>query len=90
MAKDIDKETKNFLIGSAIGGAVGLGLALYFLSSGKKANSMEHIASHLGEMLNCKELKRVEKKVHTHEETIDDVLNIISAGIHLWGKIKKR
>jgi len=98
----IDKETKNILIGTAIGGILGVCTASIFLASRNQAkerapsmDTLSKIITHFGEVLSDQDIKKtsivkgIEKKINKHENTIDDVLNIISSGLHLWNRIKK-
>ncbi len=91
-----DKDSKLFT-GLLIGGAVGLGALVFFLATRKEKAPMNAIGEailRVGEILedhNIDEpetVRRFEKKVHSHENTIGDVVNWVATGIQLWKKFK--
>lgn len=98
----IDKDTKNILLGITIGGILGIGAASFMLASKKHAkedktssDTLGKIVSQFGEVLSDHQIKKpsfvkgLEKELHKHENTIGDVLDIVSSGLHLWNTIKK-
>jgi hypothetical protein len=91
-----DKDSKLF-IGLLIGGAVGVGALTIFLVTRKdKAplNTIGEAILRVGEILDNHHieepasLKRMEKKIHSHESTASEVIDWIATGLHLWKKFK--
>jgi len=98
---NLDKDTKKFLTGALLGGVLGICLASMHSASKKasKRNStldaIGKVVIHAGEILKSREtadspiVHNIGKSIHNQEETISDVLEIVSSGIHLWQKFRK-
>ena len=97
----LDKDTKKFLAGALLGGVIGIWVASMH-SASKKASKRNHTLDaigkaviHVGEILKSREtadspmMHNLGKSIHNHEETISDVLEIVSSGINLWQKFRK-
>ncbi len=91
-----DQDSKLF-VGLLIGGAVGLGALTLFLATRKNKaplNTIGEAILRMGEILdehNIEEpapVKRMEKKIHRHENSIGDVVEWVATGLHLWKKFK--
>lgn len=91
-----EKDTK-LVIGLLIGGAVGFGALTIFLATRKEKEPLGRIGetiTRIGEILgehHIEEpapLRRVEKKIHAHEGTIEQVVDWVAIGISLWKKLK--
>lgn len=92
-----DKDSK-LVIGALIGGVVGIGaLSLFLATRGSKRSSMNTIGQaivRMGEIFENhgieepSSVRNMEKKIHKHEETVEQVLDWIAAGMHLWKKFK--
>jgi hypothetical protein len=96
----IEKDTKNILLGAAIGAAVGIGAAviLHAARSHKKGNSSHGIGqvlAHVGEAVKHHledpegTLREIDKKIEKNEDTIVDVLEWAALGVQLWNKFSK-
>ena len=93
---DLDKDSKLF-VGLLIGGVVGVGALTVFLATRKGKEPLNRIGEmivRVGEILgehNIEEptaIKQVEKKIHSHETSIENVVDWIATGISLWKKFK--
>ena len=97
----LDKDTKKFLAGALLGGVIGICLSSMH-SDSKKAtkrnktlDAIGKAAVHVGEILKSRDtaespmIHNIGKTIHNHEETISDVLEIVTSGIHLWQKFTK-
>lgn len=100
--QNLSKESKNILIGTLIGGAIGVCLASIYLASKKEErksdsslSTLGKVVVQMGEMLTSEDVKStplikdVEKKAHKHEGAILEILDLLSMGIHVWEKFKK-
>ena len=94
---NLDKGTKDFLIAAAIGGVLGICLASIFSSKREDRSSLSTLGQmivQMGEMLDKRTVKHtpiiddLEKQAHKHTDVISDVIELITAGIHLWKKLK--
>ncbi|GAB4189093.1 MAG: hypothetical protein Tsb0015_09590 [Simkaniaceae bacterium] len=100
---NIDKDSKNIIIGACVGGIVGLGMAsiCYAAKHQKKGKSTLEIIgktmTHIGEALEhpksalshaCETLEDVEHTVEKHESKIVDILEWTAASIHLLKKLR--
>lgn len=100
---NLDKDTKNILLGALIGGVVGMG-AISILcavrSDKKDENSplelLGKAIGQVGEIVQSRKINEAEsfvretdKKIHGHESRIAEVLEWTAAGIELWKKLKK-
>jgi gas vesicle protein len=97
----LDKDTKKFLAGALLGGVLGICLSSMHSASkkGSKHNktldALGKAVIHMGEILKSKEtadspiIHNFGKSIHEHEETITDVLEIVSSGLNLWQKFRK-
>lgn len=98
----IDKDSKNILIGAAVGGIIGLCVGSVLFGSKREAKkektslgNLGNLVDQIGEVLSSHDVKeppfvkKIEKEVHRHENTIVDVLDMVSSGLHLWERIKK-
>ena len=91
-----DKDSKLF-IGLLIGGAVGIGALTIYLATRKDKAPLSTVGEailRLGEILQNHHieeplsLKRVEKKIHSHENTMEEAVDWIVTGLYLWKKFK--
>lgn len=99
---NLDKDSKNVLIGALIGGALGVSVMALLSSSkhhekgkGGSLNTIGKAIAQVGEILECHNiseadslLKDVEKKIRKEENKAVDVLEWVATGIQLWKKIK--
>ena len=96
-----DKETKKFLTGAVIGSVLGICVASMYAASKKASTQNRSLDAlgkaiiHMGEILKGSDttdtplIHNLGKSIHKHEETISDVVEILSSGIHLWQKFRK-
>jgi gas vesicle protein len=94
---NLDKDSKLFM-GIVIGGVVGIGALTIFLATrrGKESplNSIGEAIVHIGEIFEKHDIeepapmRKIEKKILKHENTISEVLDWVATGIDLWKKIK--
>lgn len=106
MLDDLDKDTKNILIGAAIGGVLGLGLSMIIAHSSKhKHQPLEFIGQALnqfGDLIDkgaheCKHLCKdarcmmhnVEKTLNKGDNTVAHVMELVTAALQVWNKLKK-
>jgi gas vesicle protein len=91
-----DKDSQLF-VGLLIGGAVGIGALTLFMATRKGKEPLGRIGEtilRIGEILgehNIEEpasVRRMEKKIHAHEGTIEQVVDWVAMGINLWKKYK--
>jgi gas vesicle protein len=95
MLDDLDKNTKNIVIGALIGGAVGLTASL-FMSGGRHKNcsSLGKVVNQLGEVIESTRsgksmMKKAEREVESNENVLLSAIDLAAAGIDLWKKFKK-
>ncbi len=91
-------KNSNLVIGLVIGGVVGIGiLSIYLAAKRSKEAPLSTIGQaiiHIGEILENNGIegpaviKNFEKKVHKHENSIDEILGWVATGIHLWKQFK--
>ncbi len=105
---NLDKNSKNMLVGAILGGATGLCAASALFASMKKKEENEEItsASAVGEMeemlsevekfLSQHNLKtpaefarKTEKTLKKNESKISSMMDVVSAGFHLWNSFKR-
>lgn len=99
---NLDKGSKDILLGALIGGVLGAcATAVYFSSkTGEKPersslSSIGRLVVQMGEMLTQQGVHQtpivrdIEKKVHAHEDTVANVMALVSLGIQLWEKFRK-
>lgn len=99
-----NKDSNNsMLIGALIGGVVGaLATAIYLSSKDEgheckssSSSAFGRIIMQMGEMLSSEDMRKthvtkgVEKNAQKYEDTVSDVLRLVSSGMNLWEKIKK-
>lgn len=88
----------HLVVGLVIGGVVGIGALSIFLAAKrcKEApfSTIGQAILHFGEILQNSGLeepapiRHFEKKIHKHENSIDEVLSWVATGIHLWKHFK--
>jgi len=92
-----DKDSKLF-VGLVVGGIVGVGALTIFLVTRKGAEPLNRIGEavlRIGEILgehNIEEpaaIKQMEKKIHSHQSSIENVVDWVATGISIWKKLKK-
>lgn len=101
---NLDKDTKNILLGALIGGVIGIGAIsiLCATRSEKKeeGNSpLELIGTalgQLGEIVNSRKIdhaqsfvREADRNIQKHESTLSEILEWTALGIDLWKKVKK-
>lgn len=91
-----DKDSQLF-VGLMIGGIVGVGALTLFLATRKGKEPLNRIGEvivRIGEILGDhgieepSVLKSMEKKIHSHESCIANVVEWVATGISLWKKFK--
>ncbi len=91
-----DKDSHLF-VGLMIGGIVGVGALTLFLATRKGKEPLNRIGEvivRIGEILGDhgieepSALKQMEKKIHSHENCIANVVDWVATGINLWKKFK--
>lgn len=91
-----DKDSKLF-VGLLIGGALGVGALTLFLATRKgkePLNKIGEVIVRIGEILGDHGIeepaavKQMEKKIHSHEICIENVVDWVATGISLWKKYK--
>lgn len=96
MANNQHTDTKLFT--GLLIGAVGLGALTIYLVVRKEKSPLSTIGEtiiHIGEILEKQHvhepaaLKNVEKKIHSHEHSMTEIVEWIAAGINLWKQLKK-
>lgn len=97
---NLNKDTKNILIGTLIGGIIGASaIILLKSSSSKDRKSTLHLIgktlSNAGEVIKEKIedpeslLKELDKKIAKNEAKLVDILELAGAGMQLWKKLTK-
>jgi gas vesicle protein len=97
---DLDRNTKNILLGTLIGSAVGASLIILLKSSSHKGrkNTLHFIGKALanaGDVIRDQLedpqalLKTIDKKIAKNEDKLADILELTAAGIQLWKKLAK-
>ncbi len=93
----MDKDARDVLIAGLIGAALGVAaVSIYYASTARASgNSLGRAMVRMGEMLDgsgvgdVPGLKNVDRKMDKYEDTVADVLSLISTGIRVWDKIKR-
>ncbi len=99
---NIDKETKNMLIGACIGSVLGVAATsiCFAAKRHKKSGGMEMLGkamTHLGKALeypkaalnhSCDAVEELKGAAGRHENKIADILDWTAASIHLWKKFR--
>jgi len=96
---NLDKNSKKILVGSLIGGLLGIGAITIYCASKKChkspikkiSNTISHIVDALEEgkdTAHCA-MKNVEEKLKDSECLITDFFELASVGMDLWKKIKQ-
>jgi|GEM_PF-5399552 len=106
---NLDKNSKNMLIGAVLGGATGLCAASALYASMKKREEeedevtgasaigeMEDMLSEVEKFLSQHNLKtpaefarKTEKTLKKNESKISSMMDMVSAGFHLWNSFKR-
>ncbi len=92
-----DDSTKKIVLGAVIGGIVGIGAAALYAAtrSSSSFGSVGKALRHVGDIVEKGRKKGecfaedVEKKINKEEDLIVTVVEIASAGLHLWNKLKR-
>jgi len=97
---NLDKDTKNIVVGACVGSAIGIGvisvvlLSRHLMKDKSVLHSIGSTICHLGEMIEkgtdkgeCL-VKDVQKQVNKHDSIIENVVEAVSVGMKLWKKIK--
>jgi gas vesicle protein len=98
---NLDKNSKTFLTGALIGGVLGVCAVSIYSASKKGGKHKSHMnvlgkaVAEMGDILSSKKTAKmpvihtIGKKIHKHEDSISDAIDLISSGIHLWEKFRK-
>lgn len=97
---NLNKDTKNILIGALIGGAMGASAIILFKGSSSKdrksalrligktlANAKEVVKDNIEDPESL--LKELDKKIAKNEDKLADILKLAAAGMQLWKKLTK-
>lgn len=95
---DLDKDTKNILIGALVGGVIGIGIMAILGSRDERGrssfNTIGRVLANIGDMLEENHVKEpalirdAERKLHREEDNIAEILQWATLGIQLWKKFK--
>lgn len=95
---NLDKNTKNILLGALIGSAVGAA-AIILVKNSKDSKSTLHLIgkalANAGEAVKDRMedpqslLKEIDKKITKNEDKLADILELAAAGMQLWKKLTK-
>ncbi|MGL5263411.1 MAG: hypothetical protein ACRDAI_02375 [Candidatus Rhabdochlamydia sp.] len=97
---NLNKDTKNILLGALIGSAIGASVVIVLKSSShKKGSSALHLIgkalANAGEVVKERIedpeslLKEIDKKIEKNEDKLANILELAAAGIQLWKKLTK-